>query len=128
MRVELHAKVRTRDGEEAGRVQRAVIDPETTEITDFVVNTGGLFGYDVLVARDHLEAAPRDGETILLDLTKDQLEQQPVFVSARYGLPPTAWAAPSGYPYPVEAFAWPRGPVLPRSSGVREPRTKSRGR
>jgi hypothetical protein len=34
MRVDLDAKVQTRDGEAAGSVQRAVIDPQANEVSD----------------------------------------------------------------------------------------------
>ena len=44
MRVDLDAKVGTSDGQDAGSVQRVVVDPRSTEVTDFVISTGGLSG------------------------------------------------------------------------------------
>ena len=41
MRVDLDAKVRTHDGEDAGSVQRAVVDPRTNEVMELVITTGG---------------------------------------------------------------------------------------
>ena len=61
MRVDLDAKIRTSDGKDAGSVQRAVVDPDTNEVTHFVVSTGGLLGHDVLLPREQIEGATRDG-------------------------------------------------------------------
>ncbi len=100
MRVDLDAKVQTNDGREAGSVQRVVIDPRTNEVTDFVVNTGGLFGNDVLVPRQHLENATPNGDALRLNLTKEDLEHLPAFDPTQYGEPPVGWTAPGlGYPF-----------------------------
>jgi sporulation protein YlmC with PRC-barrel domain len=107
MRIDLDATVQTIDGQDAGSVKRAVIDPVSSEVTDFVVSTGGLFGYDVLVPRERLESAPRNGAVIVLDMTKEQLERQPSFSAANYGVPPTDWIPPLTNTYPLAAFAWP---------------------
>jgi sporulation protein YlmC with PRC-barrel domain len=47
MRVDLQAKVLTREGETAGRLQQVVVDPRTNEVSEFVMSTGGLLGHDV---------------------------------------------------------------------------------
>ena len=109
MRVDLDAKVQTRDGEAAGSVQWAVIDPQANEVSDFVISTGGLFGHDVLVPRERLEASSREGDVIRLDLTKDELKRLPVYAPADYTVPATGWTPPAGYGYPVDAFVWPVG-------------------
>src|SRR3712207_1810344 len=109
MRVDLDAKVRTSDGEAAGSVQRAIIDPRANEVTDFVISTGGLFGHDVLVPRERLESATRDGDTISLDLTKDELRALPEYAPADYTVPATGWVPPAAYAYPVGGFLWPIG-------------------
>jgi len=109
MRVDLDADVRTRDGEAAGTVQRVVIDPRANEVTDFVISTGGLFGHDVLVPRERLEASTREGQSILLDLTKDELRNMPPYTPADYSAPSTGWIPPAGYAYPLGAFLWPAG-------------------
>jgi len=64
MRVDLDAKVRARDGDEIGSVDRAIVDPHTEEVTSFVVSTGAIFGRDVVVARGDLEQATDDGDAI----------------------------------------------------------------
>ncbi len=132
MRVDLDARVWTSDGHEAGRVQKAVIDPRTNEVSAFVVSTGGLFGRDVLVSRQELERATRDGDALRLELTRERLTDLPAFVPDDYSLPPAGWMPPPSYAYPPSASLWPVGysdPVpdalipgpLPVAPGAPEP-------
>ncbi|HEV8470375.1 MAG TPA: PRC-barrel domain-containing protein [Candidatus Limnocylindria bacterium] len=39
MRIDLGAKVRTKDGHDAGKVHRVIIDPATERITGFAIST-----------------------------------------------------------------------------------------
>jgi len=107
MRVDLDAKVRARDGEEIGSIDRAIVDPHTEEVTSFVVRTGAIFGRDIVVARAELDQAAEDGDAIRLTLTKDELEQLPDFVPERFSPPPPAWIAPAGYGFPSSGYVWP---------------------
>jgi len=107
MRGNLDAKVRASDGEDVGSVDRAVVDPRTNEVTHMVVRTGAIFGRDIMVPREDLERASLDGDTLQLDLTKDELEQFPDFVMDQYGAPPPTWVAPAGYGFPSTGYAWP---------------------
>ena len=107
MRVDLDAKVRARDGEDIGSVDRAIVDPRTNEVTDFVVRTGAIFGRDIVVPRGDVERANQDGDTITLDLTKDELERFRDFAPEDFGAPPPAWVAPTGYGFPASGYAWP---------------------
>lgn len=107
MRVDLDAKVRARDGEEIGSLNRAIVDPQTNEVTHVVVSTGAIFGRDIVVPREDVERANQDGDTIQLDLTKDELERFPDFMPEQYGAPPPAWVAPAGYGFPASGYAWP---------------------
>jgi sporulation protein YlmC with PRC-barrel domain len=109
MRIDLDAKVRTRDGEEAGSVQRAVVDPRTNEVMELVVSTGGWLGRDVLVPRTEIESAEADGGAIRLRLTKHELEALPAYVPANYVMPPVGAAMPLGYGFPESGFLWPVG-------------------
>lgn len=121
MRVDLDAKVQTADGEHAGSVQRAVLDPETQEVCAFVVSTGALFGRDVLVKREDLERASRDGEVVRLDLTKRQLEELPDYLPHDYVVPPAGWYPPMGFAYPATGYLWPAAyafpPAVPTAAG-----------
>jgi sporulation protein YlmC with PRC-barrel domain len=107
MRLDLDAKVRARDGEDIGSVDRAVVDPRTNEVTHIVVRTGTIFGRDIMVPRVDLERGSLDGDTIQLDLTKDELKALPDFVMEQYGAPPPTWVAPAGYGFPSTGYAWP---------------------
>jgi sporulation protein YlmC with PRC-barrel domain len=107
MRLDLDAKVRARDGEEIGSVDRAIVDPRTDELTHIVVSTGALFGRDIMVRREDLEQGARDGDTIQLSLSKDELEQRSDFVPEQYVPPPPTWVAPAGYGFPASGYVWP---------------------
>jgi sporulation protein YlmC with PRC-barrel domain len=107
MRLDLDAKVRAQDGEDIGSVDRAVVDPRTNEVTHIVVRTGTIFGRDIMVPREDIERGSQDGDTIQLDLTKDELKQFPDFVLEHYDAPPPAWVAPAGYGFPSTGYAWP---------------------
>jgi sporulation protein YlmC with PRC-barrel domain len=107
MRLDLDAKVRAQDGEDIGSVDRAVVDPRTNEVTHIVVRTGTIFGRDIMVPREDIERGSQDGDTIQLDLTKDELKQFPDFVLEQYDVPPPAWVAPAGYGFPSTGYAWP---------------------
>ena len=107
MRVDLDAKVRARDGDEIGSVDRAIVDPRTNEVTHIVVRTGAIFGRDIVVPREDVERANQDGDTIQLDLSKDELERFPDFAPEEFGAPPPTWVAPAGYGFPAGSYAWP---------------------
>jgi sporulation protein YlmC with PRC-barrel domain len=107
MRVDLDAKVLARDGEEIGSVDRAIVDPNTDEVTAIVVRTGAVFGRDIVVAREELEQASEDGDSIRLSLTKDELEQMPDFEPERFNAMPPTWVAPAGYGFPSSGYVWP---------------------
>jgi sporulation protein YlmC with PRC-barrel domain len=122
MRVDLHAKVLTRDGASAGHVQHAVVDPNTNEVTDFVVSTGGLLGKDVLVPRAELDQAAAEGDVLRLRLDKHELERLPTYQPADYGAPPVGWVPPPSTTFPYAGLLWPATslpPAIPPS--VREP-------
>lgn len=124
MRVELDAKVRTHDGQDAGTVRRAVWDPERNEISEFVVNTGGLFGHDVLIGRAVLESASRDGDVIVIDMGRDELRAQRPYDEGRYTIPPEGWLAPVTYGYAMQSYVWPL--AAPRTETQASPRGSER--
>ena len=115
MRIDLHAAVRTSDGHGAGHVKTAIWDPAKNEISEFVIATGGLLGRDVLISREVLERASRDGQEIVLDLTKGELDQFATYDTSAYEAPPPGWLAPAAYGFPVGGYLWPVGAteVLP---------------
>src|SRR2546430_9559989 len=105
MRIDFGAKVRTKDGHDAGSVRRVIVDPSSQRVTGFVVSTSRLLGRDVIVAED--EFLSSSGDTITLDLTKAALDRQPSFQEADYTLPPVGWVAPLGYGLPAHAYPFP---------------------
>jgi hypothetical protein len=99
MRIDLGEKVRTKDGHQAGHVKQAIWDPRGKEITQFVITTGGLLGHDVIVSKEILESAARDGSGIELDIDKGDLDQLAHYEATNYTTPPADWLAPiSGFP------------------------------
>ncbi|MGE3268832.1 MAG: PRC-barrel domain-containing protein [Chloroflexota bacterium] len=117
MRLDLDAKVRASDGEDIGSVDRAIVDPRTNEVTHIVVRTGAIFGRDILVPREDLERGSQDGDTIRLNLTKEELERQPDFVPEQYGPTPGTWVAPAGYGFPSTSYLYPLA-VDPMMTGM----------
>jgi sporulation protein YlmC with PRC-barrel domain len=121
MRVDLDAAVWTRDGERAGHVRRAVVDPQTGQVTRFVVSTGGLLGKDVLIPRAELEQASPEGDVLRLRLSKNELDELPAYVPTDYDVPPTGWVPPPGYLFPPEGFLWPLARPVKVAPAAREP-------
>jgi sporulation protein YlmC with PRC-barrel domain len=112
MRVDLEAEVQTRDGKLAGTVRRAIVDPHAQEVSDFVISTGGLFGHDVVVPREHIAAASLKGRIIRLDLTRDELKHMPEYEVTKFtDVPATGWVPPTGFGFPVGSVLWPVGYV-----------------
>jgi sporulation protein YlmC with PRC-barrel domain len=108
MRIDLHAKVRTSDGHDAGNIRRVLVDPKTGRITGFVVTTSRLLGREVIVTEDAFADAGLEGDVITVNLTKRDLDTQPTFEETDYVIPPGSWAAPNlGYAIPPDAFLWP---------------------
>jgi sporulation protein YlmC with PRC-barrel domain len=107
MRIDLGAKVRTKDGHDAGHIKQAIWDPRRNEIIEFVVSTGGLLSHDAIVSSEMLESATRDGSEIVLDITKHDLDELARFEPTAYTTPPTEWLAPSAYSFPTGGYLFP---------------------
>jgi sporulation protein YlmC with PRC-barrel domain len=107
MRVDLGAKVRTSDGESAGRVHRVVINPYTNEVSEFVISTAGWHSHDVLVSRARLEASRREGDEVILDLTGDELKAVPKYTPEDYSGPARGWVPPAESAYPASSWLFP---------------------
>ncbi len=120
MRIDLDAAVRTKDGHRAGNVKGAIWDPKANEISEFVIKTGGLLGRDVLVSRDVLDRASREGDEIVVDLTKSELDELATYETGAYESPPPGWFAPAAYGFPAGGYLWPVGSTEP----VAEPAPK----
>ena len=99
MPIDHGAKVRTKDGHEAGHVKQAIWDANGRKITEYVIAAGGLLGHDVVVSPELLEGAARKGNEIVLNMDKHELDELAHYKSADYAPPPAEWVAPtSGFP------------------------------
>jgi hypothetical protein len=100
MPIDHGAKVRTKDGHQAGHVKHAIWDANGKRITEYVITTGGLLGHDVIVSPELLERSARDGNEIVLNITKHELDELAHYESDDYTVPPVDWVAPtvSGFP------------------------------
>jgi sporulation protein YlmC with PRC-barrel domain len=108
MRIDLNAKVRTKDGHDAGNIHRVLVDPKTERVTGLVVSTARLLGRDVIVSEETILSAEQDGEVITLGLTKQELDSQPTFEESEYAPAPAGWSAQAvGYSIPPTAYLWP---------------------
>jgi hypothetical protein len=107
MRIDLGAKVRTKDGHDAGEVKQAIWDPRGDQITQYVVSTGGLLGHDVIVSPELLEGATRDGSAIVLNMSKHELDELAHYESTDYAPPPAGWRAPTVHGFPTGGYLWP---------------------
>jgi sporulation protein YlmC with PRC-barrel domain len=107
MRIQLGAAVKTVDGHRAGNVSKVVWDPERNEIRDFILTTGGLFGHDVVVSRDVLEAAKGEADELVIDITKTELDQLDRYDERAYAPPPFEWMSPAESNYEADAFLFP---------------------
>jgi len=107
MRIDHGAKVRTKDGHQAGHVKHAIWDPSGKKITEYVISTGGLLGHDVIVSPELLASAARDGNEMVLTITKRELDELAHYESDDYMTPPADWLAPASYGFPAGGYLWP---------------------
>jgi len=105
MDIQLDAPVVTCDGADAGKINKVIFDPHTSETKSIVVHAGGIFGRNVAVPIDVIRvAAPTRVE---LTWTKAQFESEPDFIEESYIYPPETWVAPYGWA--SGSVLWPGG-------------------
>lgn len=126
MRVRLDADVRTKDGHRAGAVKRVVFDPAKNEVSAYVVSTGGLLGHDVIVSPEVLERASAEGEEVVLDMTKSELDGLERYEENAYAPPPSGWLAPASYAFPSAAYLFPLEAGVPLATPEPEERRSHR--
>lgn len=83
MQLDLGSRVKTRDGEDVGKVDRIIFEPESMTVREFVVHEGILFTHDRIVGRalvDHI-----DGDnTVHLRLTAEEAQDLPAFIAEQH--------------------------------------------
>ena len=86
----------------------------------YVIATGGLLGHDVVVSPELLETARPDGNEIVLNISKHQLDELAHYESDDYTTPPAEWLAPSNYGFPTGGYLWPvaEGDVAPEERAI----------
>jgi uncharacterized protein YrrD len=83
VQLDLGCQVRTSDGEDVGKVDRIIFDPQSLTVREFVVHEGILFTHDRIVARemiDHID----DDHVVHLRLTGAEEEKLPPFVAEEH--------------------------------------------
>jgi sporulation protein YlmC with PRC-barrel domain len=130
MRVDLEARVMSRDGAHVGHVARAVIDPGRNEIRHFVINTGGLLGRDLLLPSAEIGRARVDGDAVRLKLTKEEVDALPSYLPDDYVVPPLGWgyAGMYGLAWSPGAYAWPASYPYPAGVGTAPDAASASGR
>jgi sporulation protein YlmC with PRC-barrel domain len=109
MRIDLGAKVRTKDGHGAGHIKQALWDPRANQIIGYVVDTGGLLGHEVVVSPEMVEGAKRESDVLVVDLTKKELDELSHYAETEYQPAPAGWLPPDVYGWPSAGFLWPVG-------------------
>jgi uncharacterized protein YrrD len=85
--------VYTSDGQDAGAIDRLILDPSTNRVKSAVVHKGLLLGRDVELPLDQLQV--RADGTVHLALSSRQLQELPRFYEEEYMAPPSSYIPPS---------------------------------
>jgi uncharacterized protein YrrD len=88
MRIEIGARVRTRDGHQVGHVHRILVDLDDGAVTGIVVLKGRWLSRDVLVPLDFIDRV--EGDEVVLTLDENELDQLPDFTYNEILVPPPA--------------------------------------
>jgi uncharacterized protein YrrD len=109
-------RLRTRDSQDVGTVDRLILDPSIGAVTSIVIRKGTFLPRDVEVPMGALEL---DSEAnVRLSYTAAQIDELPSFVSEHYEPPPAGYVSPLGYP--VGALYWPIDAMGPTSGSTGE--------
>ena len=92
MDVSLGLHVYTSDGEDAGKIDRLILDPETNRVKSIVVHKGLLLSRDAEIPLDDLQMS-EDG-IVHLALSSRQLDRLPQFYEEEYMTPASSYIPP----------------------------------
>lgn len=95
MKFEIGTSVFTMDGEQAGTLDRVVIEPGTNEITHLVIEKGFLFTTDKVIPMEMVSSST--DEKVILNVNANVLEQLPDYLETEYvpaGTAPATRTAP----------------------------------
>ncbi len=102
MQFKENAEVVTWDGDKVGRIDRVVIDPRTSEVTDLVVKKGLLFTEDKVIPIDRIDSATED--RVVLKEGSGNLEDFSDFQESHYV--PVDQADPAEQAGLIRPMAW----------------------
>src|SRR2546423_15692336 len=108
MQIELGARVRSRDHQDAGTIKNLILDPNTGHVKAVVVEKGLLLHEDVEVPLEALQAD--DQGQITLTYTAEEIKRLPHFDEKRYTLAPDEYAR-TYLGFPATGILWPAGSV-----------------
>lgn len=103
MQIRLGEHLQTRDEQDAGVVDKVIVDPNNGQVTTVVLRQGGLLHHDVEVALSQIESGP--GGQPRINLSAQALADLPRFHEANYTTIPSDVTVPIAYPY--ETVLWP---------------------
>jgi uncharacterized protein YrrD len=115
MQLKQDSSVVTAGGDEVGRVDRVVIDPQSQRVTHIVVRKGTLFTQDKVVPMEMIESADEEHVQLRDDVgdlegLPDLVEEQYIPLQAERGASSDAWGyIPPFYWYPPLGQAPPLG-------------------
>jgi uncharacterized protein YrrD len=108
MRIQLGDEVRTRDGKDAGKIDKLIFDPASHDVKAAVVRKGFFLPDDVEIPLERLQVE-REG-VVRLDCSAEQVDDLPRFYEASYTTtPPVDYT--STYDFPVGGVLWPVGGI-----------------
>jgi len=108
MKIDMGARVRSRDGENLGTIRHLIVDPETHDVRAVVIEKGFLLTEDIEAPPDRIrmEAPGR----AVLDMTGLEARALPRFQPSAYQTPTDELAARLGHP--AATLLWPTGPAM----------------
>lgn len=89
MQIEINARVVSKDGEQIGKVDRIVIDPESREVIEIVTHKGLFSEEDRIIERSFIESG--DDDTVRLNIEAYKVHELPMFASVDYLTPEGSW-------------------------------------
>jgi uncharacterized protein YrrD len=95
MKIDIGATVKTREGDELGKVERVILDPTTRDVNAVVVHKGLILNRDVVVPISLVQKA--DENEVLLRVGREYLQELPDFVGKHYKEQPAEEQVPYSY-------------------------------
>lgn len=110
MDIRLGSRVVGLDGQDVGKVDRVVLDPDTKMVVEIIVHQGVLLTKDRIVEVGLIESVDAEG-TVHLSRTAAEVDRLPIFIERAY-IVPTA-SDLHELPYPISGEVAAAGQVMP---------------